>query len=207
VPVASESAAWHVRLTAAGPFHAIVVTGEVVDQVPDLAALYRMILFHVVPGGRLLVVDLAPGRPAPGGLWPLLSRLIALREPATTPRADPDEAALAAATTRVTIEGRRLAVTKGTTSLAKLRDSEVNFVLRQRGGRDGVVLEHIEPERFEPRSIIRDHREDSRLREQRTISVPGLSLRQYNQAYCVPRQITVLGNHAAARHVPPSTPG
>jgi capsular polysaccharide biosynthesis protein len=184
----------HVRLAAFGPFHAIVVPPETDKEIVDLAALYRAVLFHLVSGGRLLVADVHPGRPAPEGLWPLLQRLVALREPDEVPSTNPDERALAAATKRVMVTGRRLAVTNGTAGLAKLREDEVDFVLRERGGRDGFALEQIEAETFEHRSVIRDHAAETQLREPKYMAVPRLSLRQYNSAYCVPRQITVSGN-------------
>jgi hypothetical protein len=194
IPVASESPSLHVRLAAAGPFRAIVVATDVGPAGEDLAALYRSVLFHLVPGGRLLMTDFHPGRPAPEGLWPTLHRLVALREGGALSPVDADERALAAATKRIVVNGTRLAVTNGTASLAKLRENEVDFVLRHRGGRDGQVLEHIEAESFERRGVIRDHREGTRQREAETMAVPRLSLRQYPSAYCVPRQITVSGN-------------
>ena len=192
IPVAAGPPSLHARLAAGGPYRLIVVSAAAAEE-SDLAALYGSVLFHLTAGGRLLVADFHPGRPAPQGLWPLVHRLIALRDDALEPR-DADERALAGATRQLTVTGRRLAVTNGTAALAKLRESEVDFVLEQRGPRAGQVLEHIEAEWFEVDVVVRDHAVDTKTRALKPMGVPRLSLRRYNDAYCVPRQITVLDN-------------
>jgi capsular polysaccharide biosynthesis protein len=193
-PVASTSPSLHAKLAAAGPFRAIVVTAEVASECADLAALYRSVLFHLMPRGRLLFVEFHPGRGEPGGLWPLMHRLIRLREADAVEPVDADDRALAVATKSVVINGTSLAVANGTACLAKLRENEVDYVLSYRGRRAGAVLDRIEPEVFQRRGLICDHGAESRRRELKPMVVPRLSLRQYDSAYCVPRQITLLGN-------------
>jgi capsular polysaccharide biosynthesis protein len=183
----------HAHLAAAGPFAAIVVTEAAAGEA-DLAGLYRRTLFHLEPGGQLLLADAHPGRPAPHGLWPLVSRMVALRDREAGRPATPDERQLVRATRRVTATGRRLAVANGTAALAKLRDAEVDVVLAARGRAVGEVLARIEGETVCSRSVIRDHRQDTRDRQIPPFEVPPLSLRRYTGAVCAPRQISVLDN-------------
>jgi Glycosyltransferase 61 len=185
----------HAVLAADGPFRAIVVGGSVSRSCPDLAALYRSLLFHLEPGGRLFIADMHPNRPPPYGLWPLLGRVVALREKGElAAAADDDERALVQATRRIVADGRRLTVTNATASLPKLTEAETETVLARRGPRFATLLTRFPAESFTSRGIIRDHREGTETRDPRLINVPPISLREYPDAYCLPRQIVIAGN-------------
>jgi hypothetical protein len=62
------------------------------------------------------------------------------------------------------------------------------------GTRFGSVLERIEAEKFEPRSLIRDHRSDTEVRVQAEISVPALELRSYSDVMSAPPQVVSKDN-------------
>jgi capsular polysaccharide biosynthesis protein len=191
VPLDDESAR-HAQLAADGPFRAIAVGSVAARDSPDLAALYRSSLFHLEPGGKLFVADIHPSQPAPQGLWPLLTRIVALREKGVEP-CDADEDVLARATRKIEVTGRRLVVTNGIASLPKLTEAETTYVVRRRGRGFASVITHFPAESFTSRGVIRDHRERTETRDPERVCVPPISLREYSDAYCLPRQIVVAG--------------
>lgn len=194
VHAASAAPTLHAVLASIGPLTAIVVTLEAVAGLGNLAATFRALLFHLAPGGQLIFADARLGEPAPRGVWPLVTRLVALHDPAAGPPANADEQALARATRAVTVAGRAVAVTRGGSALAKLREPEVDHLLRVRGVRAGTVLDRVPPESYESRAVVRDHRACAELRAPARVEVPALTLREYRGAVVAPRQITVLDN-------------
>jgi len=193
LPVSPPSPSLHSRLAARGPLGLIVVTTDACHQAADLAKIYREVLLQLAPGGSLLMADVDTERP-PGAVVPLIDCLTAVREADELAPADADEAVLAAATRRAVINGTGLTAVNETAALAKLREDEVDFVLSHRGARAGEVLAQIAPETFVPSGANWDYAAEVKQRDPKPIHVPQLSLRQYNAAYCLPRQVTVSGN-------------
>ena len=183
----------HVRLAAAGPFHAILATGE--REAP--AELLTNVLFHLRRGGMLAIADLDPEQPAHQDLLQLVLRLTTLRAHRGLPTgaaADNDERSLVRAIRRVVIGDRYVVLENRTASLAKMRDHEMADLLAVVEPAMGEVLVRREPQTFTPRSVVRDHREDSTTRITPDLAVPGLELREYQGVVCAPGQVAVKDN-------------
>jgi capsular polysaccharide biosynthesis protein len=192
VPALDDEPLRHARLAATGPYDLII--DAAVDR-PAPAELYRSVLFHLRPGGSLAFAGFRAGSPSPAGIWPLVTRLVTLRDPAAAPPPrDADEKALARATGRVVVGEGHLVVRNATASLAKLREAEIGPLLEITGDRLGTVLGRIPAEQFLPRSTIRDHAATSEVRQRTAIDVPALSLREYNDVVCAPPQLVVKDN-------------
>lgn len=178
----------HAQLADAGPFDIIVDLG---GGGADQAALFRSVFFHLVSGGRF-AARLNLRADAPQGLWPLIARLVSVRSGgAVTPRPNKDDTSLAKAVGRTEIVGDRLVVTSRGGALPKLHYAEADFVLERRGPKFGTILHQRDAESYLTRATIRDHRAESIVREPALISVPPLALREYADAYCLPRQVAV----------------
>jgi capsular polysaccharide biosynthesis protein len=188
----ADESTLHTELAASGPYDLIL---DAVRRRADPAGLYRSTLFHLRRGGHLVIAGFRPDTPQRQELWALITRLVALRDPGSQLAAgDGDEVALAEATGRVVVGKRHLMVKNLTTSLAKLREAEIRPVLESAGERVGTVLGGIEAESFSPRSTVRDHAQQTRVRPQAAIEVPALSLREYNDVVCSPGQVVVKDN-------------
>jgi capsular polysaccharide biosynthesis protein len=192
VPTNCGDSALHVNLAVHGPYDAII--DAALDR-SNPAQLYRDIFFHLRRGGQL---GLAAPRTAPHdsqGLWPLISRLIELKNARgdLSPE-NADEAALSEATSRVVITENYLLATNGTASLAKLRESEIAQVLDAMGDRIGTVLDDVKGETFQPENLIRDHRRETTIRQQHPLEVPTLALREYYDVMCLPGQVVIKDN-------------
>jgi hypothetical protein len=84
-------------------------------------------------------------------------------------------------------------VTNGMVALPKLTEAETTEVVRRRGPGFASLITHFPAESFMSRGIIRDHRGGTETRDPERIEVPPISLREYSDAYCLPRQIVVAG--------------
>ncbi len=199
----STVSARHVRLAAAGPFHAILATGR--REAP--AELLTNVLFHLRRGGLLAIADLDLTQPPPHGLLDLLLRLRTLRAHRGLPAgavADDDERSLVRSVRRVVIGDDYVIVENRTASSAKLRDEEMADLLRIIEPSMGEVLQRLEPQTFTPRSVIRDHRDGSTTRFQPDLAIPALELREYGDVLCAPGQVAVRDNLILAetyRHI------
>ena len=192
LPPDLEEAAWHAWLAAHGPYDVIVDPST--DR-PDPAELYRSVFFHLRRGGQLATLNPRPARAEPHGLWPLLTQLIALRDGHTDlSPPDADEAALAQATGRVVVGENYVLVKNRTESCAKLRESEIASVISLTGDRIGKVLDELGEESFRPSSLIRDHRQETTIRDQEPIKVPRLALREYYDVVCLRGQVVLKDN-------------
>ena len=192
VEIHDEDGLLHVELAARGPFDLIV---DDVRHRSDPAGSFTSMLFHLRKGGTLALTRFNPGLAEPTGLWPLLVRLVALRaKQSGTQAKNHDEEQLARATMRVVVNGKSLLAGNATRSYAKIREVEIDRVLEIRGPRAGGVLEQRPPGRLFPRSVVRDHDELSRLRQQEPIYVPALSLREYHDVTCAPGQVVIQKN-------------
>ena len=181
----------HTQLAAQGPYDVIIASER---GQHDPAEFYRSVLFHLRRGGSLVLAEFRAGNPSPKGLWPLISRLVVLRDArGTTAPANRDEQVLARATSRIIVGPRFLVARNATASMAKLRESEIAPVLELAGKRMGRVLNQIHAEQYQPRSVIRDHALESAVRDSPTIDVPTLSLRSYNDVVCSPGQLVAKG--------------
>ncbi|HLL61577.1 MAG TPA: glycosyltransferase 61 family protein [Propionibacteriaceae bacterium] len=192
VSVEADESTRHAGLAADGPYDLII---DVVRHRTDPGALYGAVLFHLRRGGHLVIAGFRPETPARQHLWSLVTRLVALRDPASPLTADnADEEALAEATGRVVVGKRHLMVKNVTSSRAKLREAEIGLVLQSAGERVGSVLGGVDAECFAPRSTVRDHADETRVRRQAPVEVPALSLREYHNVICSPGQVVVKGN-------------
>ena len=192
VPAEADASRRHAELAARGPYDLVV---DAVRNRTDPEGLYGAVLFHVRRGGHLVLTSFHPGTSQRQQLWSLVTRLVALSDAAPPSSArDTDEAALAEATGRVVVGQRHLMVQNRTRALAKLREAEIEPALERAGERVGTVLGGIDAECFAPRSTVRDHRHETRVRQQQPVEVPALSLREYADVICAPGQVVMKGN-------------
>lgn len=181
VPTSLSESERHVRLAATGRHHLIVATGKR----DDATELLSNVLFHLRRGGLLVVTDLDPSHPAPGGLLPMLTRLLTLRAQGESPVGrgeDKDERALVKAVRRVVVSDGYAVVENRTAMLAKIREEEISRLLALREPPFGRVLERRPAETFVPRCTIRDHTGTGPgvVRELSPYEVPPLELREYS---------------------------
>jgi capsular polysaccharide biosynthesis protein len=192
LPANCEDSALHVRLAVHGPYDAIVDTA--VGRL-NPAKLYRDVFFHLRRGGQLALAAPGTARSEPQSLWPFMTRLIELKDAqGGLSTRNPDEAALSHATSRVVLTENYLLAKNATSSLAKLRESEIAHVLEATGDRIGKVLCVLERGTFQPTSLIRDHRRETTIRHQDPIEVPNLALREYYDVLCLTGQVVVKDN-------------
>jgi capsular polysaccharide biosynthesis protein len=95
--------------------------------------------------------------------------------------------ALAAAFAEVVFDGKHLFITNATDAMPKIREEEVDALLRLRSRSGGRVLHRIPPTQLRSRCVARHNFPDDRaLRE--TFEVPELALRAYDDVVCTPFQ-------------------
>ncbi len=202
VPVRPRTtgSALHVALAAVGPLDLIL---DDTRRPASRGSQFRRTFWHLRPGGALVAVDhvaqesgLPPGR-TQSGLGATLRRLQRLAEvaelPASAGQARRDDHALAGALRTVTeVGGGHLAVVTGAAGLAKLSEREADQVLRRRRGPDRV-LHTVEGVTFASRCrFTRSSGGRSRMMPD-TYQAPGVALRDYRDALCVPGQVLVSG--------------
>jgi capsular polysaccharide biosynthesis protein len=195
----AEPSVLHATLAAAGPLDVVVdASGRGLGR----ADLFRRVFHHLRPGGSYLVWNTGLG-PREGGVLALVLGLAQLRARGRgRPRGveEEDEAALAEAVERTTIEGRHLVVTSRSRALAKLTEEETDLVLAARGPATGRVLHRLEPVRFASRCTVTDvpavdvASSPRVYRRPGHFDVPAMSLREYTDAVCLPGQVAVSGN-------------
>ncbi|MEO5851784.1 MAG: glycosyltransferase 61 family protein [Nocardioides sp.] len=191
----------HVRLAALAPVDLVVDAGG--EGAPDRLA---HLLGHVRPGGAYACVlpDPAdpddPADPADPAVTEWVERLTALRVALTSgeqevpPRKAKKRRALAtlALAARVRLEGRVLVAVNEVAMLAKLHDTEMDDVLRERGGPDQTVVS-LPAASWHSRATVRVSRRPPLNDLPTTYAAPALSLREYHQAVCLPRQAAYAG--------------
>lgn len=193
IPPGADESDRHVRLAANGPYHLVLATGP--RDSP--AELLTNVLFHLRRGGLLAVADLGHEQPSPDELTALLIRLRTLRarrRAGEDRRPGTDEERLARAVRRVVFGDDYVVVENRTACLAKMREAEMASLLRESRRSVGTVHLHLPPETFTPRSVVRDHGEESVERAQPDLAVPALELREYEDVVCGPGQLVTAHN-------------
>jgi len=196
LPVDAGQSELHAKLAAHGPFDVLVdVTKDREGQVRRL----RDFFFHLRAGGVYVVRDRTAGSAAeaerePEGVGQLVARIVDGRI-GSTPQgpARRDERRLSASIARVVLAGRHVAVTSRRTTLAKLRESEVNTVLEERPA-VGRVLETRPPQSFRVRCSLRQSSTEHDRRMPTAYDAPAMHLREYVDVVCLPRQVVVKDN-------------
>ena len=180
-----------VRLAARGRYGLLV---DLTDRPLDPAELLSSALFQVSATADYLIPLRRRGR-VPESLRSLFAHLAKVRADEVE---DPtsDERHLARATRDVAFEPDGIVVTNRVNGLAKLRESDVEYVMSVRGPQFGEVLEKREGVRFTSRADITDHAADSVTRVPEEFEAPTLYLRTYREATCAMRQVTVKANLA-----------
>lgn len=181
----------HLRLTAAGR-HALVVD---LAGGAGLLGRFRSLLFHLVPGGRLVVA--LPDRSGPRErLLNHLGELRALRgsevEPPQRygdfrPSAERDAAAEAWSLTPLLVDDDVVVVTSEVATLAKIPEASTNALLDRRPDL-GRVLDRLPAQTFVGRGRVRTGPRDVPLPAPDRFEVPELSLREVDDAVFWTRQ-------------------
>ncbi len=102
------------------------------------------------------------------------------------------DAATLALAAEVRVEGRLLVAVNEVSMLAKLHDPVMDDVLRRRGGPDQTILT-LPAESWTTRAVIRSSRPTPLNDLPAHFETPPLSLREYYDAVCLPRQAAYVG--------------
>jgi len=181
----------HAVLSARGPWDAII---DASMSCRNSAGLFADLFFHLRRGGRLGLAHSASTDSPSGQLLSHLARLNLKNDTEAVRAAIDDDMALSRAISRLVITDSYVVAESRAEGLAKLRESEMTMVIEQSDDRVGSEVGAVEPETFEPRSVIRDHRSTTQVRAQSPILVPRMTLRDYHDVLCVRGQLTVKDN-------------
>lgn len=181
----------HARLGARGRFDAIV--WEPSEEQPTVR-LVEDLLFHLKKGGALLLrYRQPPRRSGDEGAHPHARELTA-QLLARMGEDSQDAGTLSRAVGRVVTGRLHVLVGNRTVGLAKLREDEADRVLSLRAGRSGQVLVRQPPIRFESRCELHESKDGRAADMNEWYDVPGMSLREYHDVTCAPRQVVVQRN-------------
>ena len=190
--------ALHARLAAQGRFDAIVSdTGGGVDDLPRLQRTF----FHLRPDGALFIKRYSATERATkadrtiADPWALVEAAMSScdsGEPRT--RADMDRRAMSAAISKISIGTSHLALVNSTRAFAKLHEDEMDTVLEARGESAGSVLVTLPAQEFVSRCTLRENVDERDALMPERYSVPPMSLREYRDVVCMPRQIVLQRN-------------
>ncbi|MEP7089740.1 MAG: glycosyltransferase 61 family protein [Nocardioidaceae bacterium] len=188
-----DASGLHARLAAAGRLDAIV--DDAAREAQDVGTL-KDVLFHLRSGGALLVrLPLSRGdgsRSADVDPWTLVTdALSAPPAPEGGSREERDRRALAAGVSGLRFGPGHLTVLNRDSRLAKLREDEMDTVLELRGSEAGVVHARLPEQEFTSLCVLRENTEVRDARMPAAYSVPAMSLREYHDVVCLPRQIVV----------------
>lgn len=193
----------HLRLATHGPY------ARIQDECGrgGLVARFRLLLFHLVPGGELSVRLPPAGSGFDGArakLLDLVHTLAALRSGPdlappviertdTRPQAERDLHSLAASAGDLRVEDDFVVATCEVATLAKVPEERMNDVLRARPDL-GRVVERLPATTYGSRGTLVSSAVDESVPAE--WSAPELSLREYHGAVAAPRQVVVQGGLA-----------
>jgi capsular polysaccharide biosynthesis protein len=186
VDVGQGMASVHARLSAAGPFDAVL---DRTSRPGRRARLLKNAFWQLRPGGCYVAAEHA------GALDDVLER--ARRQHAAAPapaaaRKLQDLAALGAAIDSLSPVGDHLVLVNRTAALAKVPEKQADRVLALRGGADRVL--HTVPDTaFASRCTFTSNRERPAWTPP-TLVAPPASLREYHDPVCLPGQVLTTGN-------------
>lgn len=189
--------AMHEVLSAVPPL-AVIIDANPGEKLLKTAGL-RHLLFHVADGGHYVVGGLESVRnrrlQAGRGLdvWQAISRIMQVKVDPEKVRREGlplDELARADAIHSVTHDGRLIAVRKAGHHLLKLRDLPADRVLSARHGAGwGRTIDRRAAVEFHP--AVRPEANAFEDTFHLDLSVPPLSVREYRDVVCAPRQLVV----------------
>jgi capsular polysaccharide biosynthesis protein len=193
-----DLSAVHSRLAAKGRYDAILSHAEGADDLPIL----QMAFFHLRAAGALFVelvrtdAEVDPGRQDPGvDPWATVEAVLASRGGgAARPRSEKDRHAMAAAVSRASLGRKHMVLVNRRPVLAKMREDEMDTVLEIRGERAGSVLVTSPAQDFASRCTLHENVEQRDAKMPETYHVPAVSLREYRDVVCRPRQVVVQRN-------------
>jgi capsular polysaccharide biosynthesis protein len=175
----SEEGFWHARLAGAGPFELVV---DASGRATGAAARFRSSFLHLQRGGRYRV-------PADTGAAAAVTALTnRLADGAGSLKQGSAKSALAAALGHVQAGAGGLEVRRRGTTLAKLRETEMNAALAHDGSR-GRVLEAVAAVSFESRCSLTTSRPRDDDRTPGRYDAPELFLREYHDVVCRPKSV------------------
>jgi capsular polysaccharide biosynthesis protein len=187
----SESAA-HAFLAARGPFQVVVD-----DNVPARGRVrrFRNVFLHLVPGGTFV---LRGAGSRSGGGEDVRHFVASIRHPSpgdfVGARRRRDAERIADAVGAVVVKRHLVLITNKRHALAKMREDEMNTVLRQRSGVSGRILDTRPALEFESRCTLRASPSATAPRLPTTYQVPDMWLREYYDVVCAPGQVAMQGN-------------
>lgn len=188
----ADASILHAALSARGPWDAII---DASMSCHNSARLFADLFFHLRRGGRLGLAHSVSTDSSSSQLLSHLARLVDLKNDTQAVQAPiDDDMALSRAIARLVITDSYVVAESRTEGLAKLREDEMTMVIAQSDARVGSEVGAVEPEIFEPRSVIRDHRSTTVVRKQSPITVPRLALREHHDVLCVRGQLAVKDN-------------
>lgn len=196
IPAGEDLRVRHVALAAHGPMDMIVdLAGG-----PGARRRFQEQFFHTKSGGTYLCRI-----PKQGDLPAFIDEVLSLQasedlRPPDSPRSEGrgmrerDRHAFAASLRRLDVHGRFLVAVNGVETLAKLRESDANDLLRLRS-EAGRVMATVPASRVASECRLSVSGDDGPpFPAPPEYDAPELSLRQYDRVSCWPRQVAVQGN-------------
>jgi len=197
--VGVNRATLHTQLAAGGPFDVILDDTRHGDQ---HVRLLRDAFLHLRAGGSFVVRDYRsePDRRrshAPrGDLMPFVGELLKDRhqDASRVFGARRDQVMLAKSIGEMTLGRRHLVLGSRVSAFAKLREEEVNQVLRADRPGAGRVVTTLPGQTFPSRGVRLTGADRIDHRRPETITVPTLSVREYSDVVCAQGQVVVRDN-------------